>query len=327
MAARPTQPQLNDLPEKDIQPFRTAGLLAGGYLLICSAYIWISDRIVADIAGSIETMQRLELIKGIVFVLMTALLIFFVMWPLLRRIRSASEEIHQYQQNLQRTERAAATGMVAMTTAHDMNTHLQQLIMLQHELRTTQPSREITDLLDLQESEIQKLSDLAERLMRSHEQTSLDTIRAIDLKPFIHRLKVHANWLPEVQSATISTEFRDAPVLEGKPMLLQQALLNLLQNAGEATKGTGRIQIRAEATDDGVCIEVHDNGPGIPAAQQDQVLQPFHTTKDHGSGLGLLTVSRCAQEHSGMVEITDSPLGGACFRLKLRSQSPYNQSA
>ena len=187
MAARPTQPQLNDLPEKDIQPFRTAGLLAGGYLLICSAYIWISDRIVADIAGSIETMQRLELVKGIVFVLVTALLLFFVMWPLLRRIRSASEEIHQYQQNLRRTERAAATGMVAMTTAHDMNTHLQQLIMLQHELRTTQPSREITDLLDLQETEIQKLSDLAEGLMRSHEQTNPDTIRAIDLKSTLLR--------------------------------------------------------------------------------------------------------------------------------------------
>ena len=62
-------------------------------------------------------------------------------------------------------------------------------------------------------------------------------------------------------------------------------------------------------------VEVHDDGPGIPAALREKIMEPFFTTKEDGNGLGLLSLKLCAEQHGARIRIDTSHLGGACFAL------------
>ncbi len=107
-----------------------------------------------------------------------------------------------------------------------------------------------------------------------------------------------------------------------KTMMIR-TLVNLILNAAEATGKGGRIDIRLLKRADEVHIEVHDNGPGIPEDMKEKVFDPFYTSKDFGTGLGLLSVKVCAEQLGGNVAINKSDLGGAAFALKL----PYKPAA
>jgi two-component system nitrogen regulation sensor histidine kinase NtrY len=102
--------------------------------------------------------------------------------------------------------------------------------------------------------------------------------------------------------------------------LLDQALINLMRNAGEAVRDRPDAAIALSADRDGadgVMITVDDNGPGIPAHLRDKVFVPFFTTRRDGSGVGLTLVRQIAMAHGGSVNVGESPMGGARIRLRL----------
>jgi two-component system, NtrC family, nitrogen regulation sensor histidine kinase NtrY len=101
--------------------------------------------------------------------------------------------------------------------------------------------------------------------------------------------------------------------------LLEQALINLLRNAAEAAAGEAKPQISIECRlAQGHCIfEVRDNGPGLTAAQREQIFVPFFTTKAGGSGIGLSLARRIAQAHGGHVTAFANEPRGAVFQLRL----------
>lgn len=106
--------------------------------------------------------------------------------------------------------------------------------------------------------------------------------------------------------------------------MLRQALLNLLRNAAEAIpeKQTVR-QVTIESTREAekgkrwATISIHDNGPGIPAADLQKIFIPFFTTKSHGHGVGLALTHRVITEHGGTLTAENAPEGGALFTIRL----------
>lgn len=101
---------------------------------------------------------------------------------------------------------------------------------------------------------------------------------------------------------------------------LEQVLINLIQNAIDATAGTTDARIALSvATGDGVTITVADNGPGIPADIADAVFTPFVTGKPSGLGLGLGIARDIVRDFGGRLEVIESPLGGAAFAIHLRA--------
>jgi two-component system CitB family sensor kinase len=75
------------------------------------------------------------------------------------------------------------------------------------------------------------------------------------------------------------------------------------------------VRVRTEAGR--AVIEVHDNGPGVPVERRADLFTSLATTKPDGNGLGLFSVKACANGLGGQVEVGDSPLGGALFRIRL----------
>ncbi len=106
--------------------------------------------------------------------------------------------------------------------------------------------------------------------------------------------------------------------------LLNQAILNLVSNAIDATDENGSITISAGQTGQSFSIAVADDGHGIPDSIRDRVLEPFFTTKavGQGTGLGLSITYSIAKKHQGELELAPRPGGGtiATLRFPLRGQ-------
>ena len=99
--------------------------------------------------------------------------------------------------------------------------------------------------------------------------------------------------------------------------LLKQAVLNLFTNAMQAMPDGGSLHVRTWGTGDRVRIEVRDTGGGIPADVLPRIWDPYFTTRESGTGLGLPTVKRILAEHGGDVGV-ESRLGhGTTFTLTL----------
>jgi signal transduction histidine kinase len=98
---------------------------------------------------------------------------------------------------------------------------------------------------------------------------------------------------------------------------LRQILLNLLNNAREATGKGGRIEVDVSRIDDSLEMAVSDNGPGIPLEQRQRIFEPFYSTKEVGIGLGLTLVKRFVNESGGSIEYDDDHGGGSRFVVRL----------
>src|SRR3954453_6846147 len=121
----------------------------------------------------------------------------------------------------------------------------------------------------------------------------------------------------------VEVEAQSRPVMVlGDPDQLNQILTNLLVNAQqelERQPAPRLVRISVRAAGEGVVIRVADNGPGVPDNIRGRIFDPFFTTKPAGAGTGIgLAVSRgIAESHGGSLTMASSPLGGACFVLRL----------
>jgi two-component system NtrC family sensor kinase len=105
---------------------------------------------------------------------------------------------------------------------------------------------------------------------------------------------------------------------------IRQSLLNLVRNAAEALTGGGggTVTLTTRAGTDGhVEIEVADDGPGIPEDARARLFDPFFSTKEGGTGLGLALTSQIVRDHGGTIDVRSSPGEGARFVVSLPIES------
>ena len=112
----------------------------------------------------------------------------------------------------------------------------------------------------------------------------------------------------------------DLPQINADRVQLQQLLLNLVSNASEAMQSTRRegrrLAITTTTGADGTAhLRVTDSGPGLPQARLQRLFEPFHTTKDHGLGLGLPICRMIIEAHSAVMRAENVKAGGATFHV------------
>jgi len=113
------------------------------------------------------------------------------------------------------------------------------------------------------------------------------------------------------------------PKIQGDKDTLSQLLLNLIENARDATRDVaeGAVGVTTEVTREGRAVAIHidDNGPGVSAEARDKLFTPYYTTKHAhgGTGLGLAIAHRIVSDHGGKISIGQSPMGGARFSVEL----------
>jgi two-component system, NtrC family, nitrogen regulation sensor histidine kinase NtrY len=106
------------------------------------------------------------------------------------------------------------------------------------------------------------------------------------------------------------------------PAQINRVIVNLLSNAIDAVLTTGRtgmisLVTRLDAAIEAIVIEISDNGPGIPEAIRDRVFEPYFSTKESGTGLGLAMVNQIVNDHGGYIRIAQSNENGTLVRIEI----------
>jgi len=125
---------------------------------------------------------------------------------------------------------------------------------------------------------------------------------------------------PELDNRSINVKIRTARQLPSTPIdagQMQQVLVNLVKNAIQAMTRGGTLTLQTAEGSDGVWVSVADTGGGIPQEQINRIFEPFYTTKEKGSGLGLMIVQRIMRAHGGRIELESQVGRGTTFRIWL----------
>jgi two-component system nitrogen regulation sensor histidine kinase NtrY len=111
------------------------------------------------------------------------------------------------------------------------------------------------------------------------------------------------------------------------PEQIRRVLINLLDNAVEATEAPGEVTVRARRDGAEIEIDVADSGIGVPAEDRDKVFLPFYSRKGRGTGLGLAIVHRAVTDHDGTIRIDDNAPRGTVFRVRLPARGAAPEGA
>jgi signal transduction histidine kinase len=116
----------------------------------------------------------------------------------------------------------------------------------------------------------------------------------------------------------INTQFNsDLPEITADHDMLYQAFLNILINAMQAMPDGGKIHVETSLNNNTVIILFEDEGTGIPEDLLGKIWDPFFTTKEKGTGLGLGVVKNIVESHGGNIKISNRPLRGACVFIEM----------
>ena len=246
-------------------------------------------------------------------------------------LAETNQQLQLAQEEARRSERLAALGQLSAGLAHEIRNPLGVIKgsaeMLNQKLHDSNPLA--SELAGYISSEVNRVSMLVSRFLDFARPLHPDT-KAQPLTDLLdHAQKIVAeHWRGGAVKVEKAYD-KNLPLVEVDSDLFIQAFVNLIQNAYDAMDGDGGT-LRLQAARKGgpgafVEVRVQDSGPGIAPELQDQIFNPFVTTKKAGVGLGLSIVSKIVDEHRGTVRI-ESPGGpGACFVISLPASAVGQQ--
>lgn len=304
-------------------PFIPAVVLAAGlYGVGPGLFAIILSALIATIAfiGPIEngSLDAEQVANIVVFLVVGGTMLWFA-----NHLRAARNRADKLQAELLQSQSNAAMGTMAGTLAHELNQPLAAAANYvaachQMSLSLNQNSEALTNGLVRAETQIQRAGEIIRQARGLVRKTPVDREPAS-----IRRMSWRAIDVLKDGQFGRHVEFKvnvskDADIVEVNPIQIEQVLINLLRNAGQAAMrtGTAEITLDATSTQSGILIEVRDFGPGIP---HDRVHSLFSATKPSDNGLGMgLSISRTIIEaHGGSIWAQNNPAGGASFFVLL----------
>ncbi len=239
--------------------------------------------------------------------------------------------VRNLETQLRRSDRLAALGTLAAGLAHEIKTPLTSVLTFTRHLpRRLGDEYFFGRFQSVVPRELERINRIVERLLKLARPARL-TFSLVRLPILLDRvIELHAPEL-ETRGAVVVREYaRDVPPIQADEEVLYQAFVNVVSNAVEAMGPGGRLTLRLgwhEGTElragrsrlfnRRVRIEVSDTGAGIAPADAERVFNPFFTTRDGGTGLGLALTHKIVDDHSGTIDFHSRPGVGTTFRITL----------
>ncbi|MBL8910533.1 MAG: HAMP domain-containing histidine kinase [Archangium sp.] len=295
---------------------RRAALIAGSYIALATLWILGTGALARSLTNSADELERFERYKGLIFVGGTGLLLLLASWFVLRRLQADLVRDAEARETMLELERHSQSGLFVSSIVHDANNVATVVSAALHELARGARDQQAREAVSDAQTSLDKLQSLFRDLktMGRFERACVQPRELVGLVEKTVRLLRGHSLVKHCRIVVVAPEPITMPLDSG---LVDQMLINLVLNAADATQGRGRVEVRMFKEGDSARLEVHDDGPGVPAEAQAQLFHAFKTTKAHGTGLGLLSVRECATRHGGAVNYVTSPLGGACFTVSL----------
>lgn len=228
-------------------------------------------------------------------------------------------EVKQLQTQLIQAARLSATGQLAASLAHEINNPLQAIHNgLQILLTFPTEPEEQREYLEVTAHEVERLIEMVGRILDFSRRPKLE-MEELAINDVVGTVLLLANkYLQHRRVALEQNLAPDLPPVWGASDVLKQVFLNLLINATEAMRGGGELRVTSRWNGrDWVDVSFADTGVGIPASDLDQVFQPFYTTKDRSSGLGLAVSYNIVRQHDGWILIESEVGVGTTATVRL----------
>nr|BAL57212.1 multi-sensor signal transduction histidine kinase [uncultured Chloroflexota bacterium] len=237
-------------------------------------------------------------------------------------LRSYVRRVEESQQALIQAEKMATVGRLTASIAHEINNPLQALQNCLHLAGHPElPLEERLHYFELARHELERLRTIVGQMLNFYRPAVQNEVFALPevwenvlklMKNSLeqHRIRVETSWPKEISS------------IRGSKAQIQQVFLNLLLNSVQAMPEGGEIRLWAEQRNQTIEIYVQDSGPGIPPDLRAHIFEPFFSTKEGGTGLGLTVSYNILTSHGGRLELVADRPGGACFRISLPIVSP-----
>jgi signal transduction histidine kinase len=227
-------------------------------------------------------------------------------------------KVEDSQKALLQAEKMAAAGRLSASIAHEVNNPLQAVQNCLHlATREDLPEEKRKEYLGLARTELERLM-LTTRRMLDFYRPNTTALEKIDVKEMLEYVINLMN--KQFSEANLKVEI-DAPAKLPSVMAvgsqIQQVFINLSLNAADAMPLGGVLKIKVRPASKGVELLFIDNGPGIPKEKQQNIFEPFFSTKDGGTGLGLTVSYNIITAHGGTLEYLPDRGPGACFRIIL----------
>lgn len=241
-------------------------------------------------------------------------------------LRDYVRQVEESQRMLIQAEKMATVGRLTASIAHEINNPLQAVRNCLHLAgRTELPPERREEYLELAQQELERLMTTVQRMLDFY-RPGVVAKKPADINELVRRvLKLMER---EFNKRNVSVHTRLSSKLNLCPVVadqIQQVLLNLTLNGLEAMPDGGEITIETRQRKRGIEILVEDNGPGIPTEQAGRIFEPFISTKEKGTGLGLTVSYGIITAHGGALELITGRGKGACFRIFLPSGDPGDE--
>jgi signal transduction histidine kinase/CheY-like chemotaxis protein len=233
-------------------------------------------------------------------------------------LRNYVKQVEDSQEALLRAEKMAAAGRLTASIAHEVNNPLQSVQNCLHLAgREDVPPEKRKEYFDLAKNELDRLMKTMQRMLDFYRPGAVKVEQVDVLELLNHVLSLTSQQLGQ-RHIEIKSELPDSmPAIYAVSSQIQQIFFNLILNSFDAMPAGGDLKISARAVDHGVEVIFQDSGPGIPEDRRNNIFEPFFSTKDGGTGLGLTVSYNIVTAHGGTLDLLDEREPGACFRLFL----------
>ncbi len=237
-------------------------------------------------------------------------------------VEQRTHELQAAQAQLVRTEKLAALGRLAAGIAHEVNNPLQPILnCLEVAIEDVEHDHKIdAEVLRVAEREVVRIKSIVTRLLDFARPSTADKV-ALDLHGLIDEILVLTKKQLEHMHIDLELQLESSLPLIGNPNQIKQVLLNVVLNAMQAMPNGGRLRIATYNNEDGVVTEVSDTGVGMSEETIAQIFEPFYSTKDDGTGLGLAVSYGIIQGHGGEIHIESEIGRGSRFVIWLPRSS------
>lgn len=243
---------------------------------------------------------------------------------------SMATAIEEREQRLIRSERMAAAGQIASHITHEIRNPLSSISLntelLEEELESGMDGDRLGEARNLcraMRREVDRLTEITEEYLR-FARLPKPRLQREELNEILQNLLAFmAHELAERGVKVIASLGPNLPAIEADENQLRQAFLNLVRNAGEAMAGRGGSLTVATRQHEGMVeARIADTGQGIGRDDLQKVFEPFFSTKEKGTGLGLPLTHQIIQEHGGTIAVASVPGEGTVFTVRLPAARP-----
>ena len=229
--------------------------------------------------------------------------------------KDITEKKEETERLLQKSEKLALLGQMAAGIAHEIRN---PLTSIKGFIQLMKSGTKNNQYLDIVLTELDRINSIVGEFLVLAKPTAAVFVEQ-NIKTLLTDVITLINNQSILNNVQIITEFSpELPSISCEENQLKQVFLNLLKNAIEAMPKGGTIEIIVKEKQEGkISVQINDTGLGIPEERISTLGEPFYTTKEKGTGLGLMTCFKIVENHHGTLNITSKVNEGTCIEVLL----------